>query len=127
MRSSSRSSFILLSGGGRACSLTSLTRTFLSPVGASTYHNWPCSPESSRCANEIFLLSGLHLIVSGARPVIPPSAKIPSIVSFLAVCCGADWLRARALVNKTEKISSVVRFTSGYDMLILLGNQVRRL
>src|SRR5437868_14166085 len=103
MRSFSRSSFILLSGGARACSLTSLTRTFLSPVVASTYHNWPCSPESSRCTNEIFLLSGLHLIVSGARPLIPPSAKIPSIVSFLAVCCGEDWQRARALVKKTER------------------------
>src|SRR6266550_633362 len=98
MRSFSRSSFILLSGGASACSLTSLTRTFFSPVVASTYHNWPCSPESSRCTNEILLLSGLHLIVSGARPVIPPSAK--------SLRSSASWLFAVARIGREQEHSS---------------------
>src|SRR5215467_2460686 len=80
-RSFSRSSLILLASGARLESLASVTRTFFSPVAASTYHSSPCSPASSRWTNETLEPSGLHLMVSGARPVSPPSAKMDSIVS----------------------------------------------
>src|ERR1039458_9821703 len=69
-----------LAGGASCESFTSLSKTFFSPVAVSTYQSSPCSPASSRCTKVTLVPSGLHLIVSGARPVTPASAKICSIV-----------------------------------------------
>src|SRR5258706_7723172 len=95
MRSFSRSSLILLTGGASWDNLISLASIFFSPVAASTYQSSPCSPASSRCTKDILVPSGLHLIVSGARPVTPPSAKICSIVS----CFGAAVLGAAGFAH----------------------------
>src|ERR1700691_710885 len=93
---------MLLVGGASCDNLSSLTSTPFSPVATSTYQSSPCSPASSRCTNETFVPSGLHLIVSGARPVTPPSAKICSIVR----CFGAVW------ACPTEKSSEMWMITS---------------
>ena len=112
MRSFSRSSWILLMGGASAASFTSLTSTFFSPVAASTYHSSPCSPESSRWMKENLVLSGLHLIVSGPRPVMPPSAKIASIVSgsFPARSGSGDW----AIAQEISTVKTTVRGTNRF-------------
>src|ERR1035438_10083200 len=75
---------MLEAGGASWESLTSLTRIFFSPVVVSTYQSSPCSPELSRSTKDTLLPSGLHLMVSGARPVRPPSAKMASMVSCFA-------------------------------------------
>src|SRR5208282_1924005 len=100
MRSFSRS-FLILSGEvKRLASLASLSNSFFSPVAASTDQSSPCSPASSRCTKEKSVLSGLHSRVSGPRPVMPPAAKMASIVNgFFA---GAEvWVKARAANSKT--------------------------
>ena len=110
-------------GGASWDSLISLARIFFSPVTASTYQSSPCSPASSRCTKDTLVPSGLHLIVSGARPVTPPSAKICSIVSCFGAAGGA-WSGVRRseraprkaevnrLVVKTKRsfFTNVLRF-----------------
>ena len=91
------------SGGASAASLTSLTSIFFSPVWRSTNHSSPCSPELSRWTNETLVLSGLHFTVSGSRPVIPPSAKMASMVSGCLVDCAG----ARA-VNSSRQIQQAM-------------------
>jgi hypothetical protein len=51
--------------------------------------------------NETLVLSGLHLTVSGPRPVMPPGAKMASMVrDFLSGV--ADCARAYQLISKKQ-------------------------
>src|SRR5580698_1303628 len=107
MRSRSRSSLRRLRGGESLVSLASPTRRFFWPVAAFRVQSSPCSPESSRWMKERVVLSGAHWMDSGARPVMPPSAKAVSIVRGF---CG-DWARARGTNGRIANIQRQRRFT----------------
>ena len=61
---------------------------------------------------ENLVLSGLHLIVSGPRPVMPPSAKIASIVSgsFAESSGVVDWAAAHGTSRKRAYVQRTSRF-----------------
>lgn len=105
--------FDLAERGESRESLPSLTRTFFSPVAVSKYQSSPCSPLSSRCTKETLVPSGLHLTVSGARPVSPPSAKMASMVNCLGgvVDC-AESVASRANTTRIRD-ASFFTFDSG--------------
>src|ERR1700687_1085287 len=112
-----------LAGGASCENFTSLTRTFFSPVAASTYQSSPCSPASSRCTKLTLVPSGLHLIVSGARPVTPDSAKICSIVSCFGAAddatvwaCPAERRTSRLMAKmKRSFFTNALRFRTRCD------------
>src|SRR5271165_2955354 len=81
------------------------TNTARLPLVTSTKYSAPRSPLSSRWTKETFVPSGLHLIDSGARPRMPASLKIDSMVSCLAPCtsCAGDLASVWANANSAEK------------------------
>ena len=62
---------------------------------------------------ENFVESGFHWMVSGGRPVMPPGAKMVSMVrGFLPALVGADdWARASCTSKQQMAMLPISRFT----------------
>src|SRR5437660_1167540 len=102
----------LADGRGQCGQFYLADQHFFLAGGSIHIPQFTCSPESSRWMKENLVLSGLHLIVSGPRPVMPPSAKIASIVSgsFPARSGSGDW----AIAQEISTVKTTVRGTNRF-------------
>src|SRR5271165_2452515 len=91
--------------GARVDSFSLETSTARLPLATSTKYSAPRSPLSSRWTKATFVPSGLHLIDSGARPRMPASLNIDSMVSSFAPCasCAGAVVPVWANANSGEK------------------------
>src|SRR5271165_4637622 len=95
---------MVLVDGASVDSFSLETNTARLPLATSTKYSAPRSPLSSRCTKETFNPSGLHWIDSGARPRMPASLKIDSMVSSFVPCdsCPGAVVSAWANTNTEE-------------------------